>query len=1107
MKKECDLGMLTEGYHEDYFASMSDTPAHFTDTAAYAALASEEVTPPPAASAEKPAQRRSRRASAASPSFSVQAVLVVSDPSAQLDETLAALAAQDYPNLSVAVALPRDALPKDAPPKAALSGDAATSQKAGSAETERRVAAILPEAHVCRVFTHSFGAAVNAAIADTPEADRKMLFLFCRQDLVLQEDTVSQLVAELEKINAGIVAPKLLDRRDDKRLVDMGFGVSRSGVRLPQVVPGELDQGQRDSVERIFGVSSACMLMRSDLFFALGQFSTEIAPVGEDTDICWRAHLAQAQVVVAVNAKAKMLSQPATAEESRLRMRHQVFSLLTCSSASALLLVVPKAMAVHLLESLVAVIFGRSRTMLNIARAWAWSLARPRKIWRSRQQIKPYRLVGDEKMRELQDSSFEEVKQFMRSHTAEGGIKQSVRRLREWGNRSVTKQAVLVWVLLLAVFGFGSRHLLTRGIPEIGEFVSLPSQTGELFSQWFSSLQTGGLGRDGFSSIALGALGIFSSLLFGAMGLARTLMILGMIPLGAFGIVRLLRSFGSRRVGWVGAAVYISLPLPYNAVAKGAWSALVLYGLLPWIISLASMRLPSDKLGIWRRVVALGILAALTAAFVPIAILLLLGCVAALAAGTLFVGARMGRLAGIGAAGAAAGVVLAMPFASGYFSWSALVGADVGSGGASPYTLWELIRFATGPINESWLGWGLLLAAALPLLVVRDTRFVWVIRGWALVCFSVSVAWLGERGWLNLPDTELLLVPAGVGFAIAVAMGMAALESDLPSFRFGWRQLVPFAGAAAMIIMAVPVLGASFDGHWNTAKGDYAAPLSALSEDNYRVLWLGHPDALPGKGQKLTDSLGYALTIGVSAQASDLWNANPNDEPLKEAVAYARAGLTNRMGRLLSQMGIRYVLVADSLTPSPDPTLTRPVPAWVRVTLNEQLDMRRVDLREGIIVYENLAAAPMVLDVAEGSLDSTAEFNDIVSRPLPEVAASGICETADANFLGCDVSLRTAVGSIAPRSDVYVASGSDRWRAETDAGEAAGTQADRSQAFGWAQVFDTAGDTGGVATVSHSTSAGNRAAIVSQLAVWILALAFLATVRRAGVKAYGSELL
>ena len=56
-----------------------------------------------------------------------------------------------------------------------------------------------------------------------------------------------------------------------------------------------------------------------------------------------------------------------------------------------------------------------------------------------------------------------------------------------------------------------------------------------------------------------------------------------------------------------------------------------------------------------------------------------------------------------------------------------------------------------------------------------------------------------------------------------------------------------------MIIMAVPVLGASFDGHWNTAKGDYAAPLSALSEDNYRVLWLGHPDALPGKGQKLTD--------------------------------------------------------------------------------------------------------------------------------------------------------------------------------------------------------------------------------------------------------------
>ena len=1117
IRKQSDLGMLTEGDHEDYFASMSDTPADFSDTAAYAALASEEVSPPPAAEetasqrgSPQSSPRGSQRASAAVPAFSVQVVLVVSDPSAQLDETLTALAAQDYPNLSVAVALPKDALPEDMREERQAASAQAAKQAASAAETQRRIAAILPEANVCHVFTDSFGAAANAAIADTPEADRKMLFLFCRHDVVLQEDTVSRLVAELEKINAGIVAPKLLDRRDAARLADMGFGVSRSGGRLPKAVPGELDQGQRDRADRVFGVSSACMLIRSDLFFALGQFSTDIAPVGEDMDICWRAHLAQAQVVVATDAKARMLPQPATADEARLRMRHQVFSLLTCPAASAWFLVVLKAIAVHLVGSAAAVIYGRSQTMLNISKAWAWSLARPRKIRQRRQQIKPYRLVGDEKMRQLQDSSLEELKQFMRANAAEGGIKQSVRRLREWGNRSATKQAVLVWVLLLAVIAFGSRHLLTRGIPEIGEMVALPSQAGELFSQWFSSLQTGGLGRDGFSSIALGALGIFSSLLFGAMGLARTLMILGMIPLGALGIARLLRGFGSRRVGWVGAAVYVALPLPYNAVAKGAWSALVLYGLLPWIVSLAATRLPGDKLGVWRRVVALGILTALAASFVPFAILLLLGCVAALAVGTLFVGARAGRLAGIGAAGALAGLVLAMPFASGYFSWSALVGADIGSDGASPYTLWELIRFATGPINESWLGWGMLLAAALPLLVVRDARFVWVIRGWALVCVSVGVAWLGERGWLSLPDAEILLVPAGVGFAIAVAMGMAALESDLPSFRFGWRQLVPFAGAAALVILAVPVLGASFDGRWNTAKGDYAAPLSALSEDSYRVLWLGHPDVLPGKGQKLTDDLGYALTTGVSAQTSDLWNPRPNDKPLKEAVVYARDGLTNRLGRLLSQMGIRYVAVADSLTPPPHPTLTRPLPAWLRSVLNEQLDMRRVDLREGIVVYENLAAAPLVLAVAEGSLDDTAEFSDIVSTPLPEVAASGICEAADVDFLGCDVGPRRAAGSIGPRSDVYVASGSARWRAsvETAGGsQAARTQADRSEAFGWAQAFDTAGDRGGVVTVSHSTPAGTRAAIVLQLAVWILALAFLAIVRRAGGEAHGGELL
>ena len=1083
--------MLTEGDHEEYFASMSDTPAHFSDTAAYAALAAPEDKPEPATtSAEKKASRGSQpRPSANSPTFSVQAVLVVSDRSAQLDETLAALAAQDYPNLSVSVALLGD-------------------RGGGAAELSRRIAAFLPDAHVCQVSSSStagFGAAANAAIAATPDAAQKMLFLFCRQDVVLEEDAVSQLVAELEKINAGIVAPKLVDRRNPRRLADMGFGIDRTGGRLHKATPGEYDQGQRDSIEQVFGVSSACMLIRSDLFFALGQFSTEIASHGEDLDICWRAHLAHAQVVVAVKAVAKILPQPASAEESRMRMRHQVFSLLTCTGATASFLAVPAAMLVHLIESLTALIFGQSRLMFNIVGAWVWNLARPWKIWKRRAEIAPYRIVGDEGMRKQQDGSFAELKQFMRMQTAEGGIKQSVRRFREWGNKSATRRAVLVWAVLLSVLGFGSRHLLSRGIPEIGEFVALPSRAGELFSQWFSSLQTGGLGSDGFSSIALGVLGFFSSALFGEMGLARTLMILGTIPFGALGIVRLLSSLGSRRVGWVGATVYLALPLPYNAVSMGAWSALVLYGLLPWIISLAAMRLPNDKLGVWRRVIALGLLTALAAAFVPFAIVLLLGCVAALAVGTLLVGARAGRLAGIGAAGAVAGLILSMPFASGYFRWSALAGADIDTSAASPYTVWQLIRFATGPIDQSWLGLGLLLAAALPLLIVRDARFVWVIRGWALVCVSVSVAWLGERGWVRLPDTELLLVPAGVGFAIAAAMGMAALESDLPSFRFGWRQLVPFAGVAALIMMVVPVLGVSLDGRWNTAKGDYATPLAALSDDNYRVLWLGHPDVLPGVGRELTEDIGYALGVGVSPQAGDLWNPRPKDKPLKEAVAYARAGSSNRMGRLLSQMGIRYVVVTESLTPSPAPTLTRPVPAWVETVLNEQLDMRRVDLRQGIVVYENLAAAPLVLGIQGGSLENADEFSDIVSTPLPEVAAAGVCEAADVEFLGCDVGMRSTAGGIGPGADVYVASGSGGWRAVIDRSQSDRSTANRSQAFGWAQVFDTADGPGGVAEVSHSTPGGYRAATVLQLTVWILALAFLAVVRRSGMRAPEGE--
>ena len=68
---------------------------------------------------------------------------------------------------------------------------------------------------------------------------------------------------------------------------------------------GELDQEQHDAVRDVFALPSACMLVRADLFRALGGFDPSISFYGDDVDLCWRAHLSGARVVVVPAARAR----------------------------------------------------------------------------------------------------------------------------------------------------------------------------------------------------------------------------------------------------------------------------------------------------------------------------------------------------------------------------------------------------------------------------------------------------------------------------------------------------------------------------------------------------------------------------------------------------------------------------------------------------------------------------------------------------------------------------------------------------------------------------------------------------------------------------------
>ena len=159
------------------------------------------------------------------------------------------------------------------------------------------------------------------------------LYLFCHDDVVLAPDAVRRMVEEAFRSNAGIVGPKLVDYEEPDRILQLGLGVDRFGAPVRRVERGEFDQAQHDEAREVFAVPGGCMLVRADLFGAIGGFDPEISMFGEDIDLCWRARLAGARVVVAPAATSATSRRPPARQrplpEARsLQWRHELRAVL-----------------------------------------------------------------------------------------------------------------------------------------------------------------------------------------------------------------------------------------------------------------------------------------------------------------------------------------------------------------------------------------------------------------------------------------------------------------------------------------------------------------------------------------------------------------------------------------------------------------------------------------------------------------------------------------------------------------------------------------------------------------------------------------------------------
>ncbi len=210
----------------------------------------------------------------------VVAVVVASGHEPWLGEVLGSLAAQDYSNLSFLVA------------------DVGTDGKLAD-----RVASSLPQAHFARMPAGTgFVEAANRAIEMVAGVAHVLL---CHNDVALAPDAVRLLLEEAYRSNAGLTCPKFVMWDAPDRLLSVGMGADHLGVVHSLVEPGELDQGQHDAAREVFVAPSGALLVRRDLWRALGGFNADVGGPGEDLDLSWRAHLAGARVVVAPQARAR----------------------------------------------------------------------------------------------------------------------------------------------------------------------------------------------------------------------------------------------------------------------------------------------------------------------------------------------------------------------------------------------------------------------------------------------------------------------------------------------------------------------------------------------------------------------------------------------------------------------------------------------------------------------------------------------------------------------------------------------------------------------------------------------------------------------------------
>ena len=816
-------------------------------------------------------------------------------------------------------------------------------------------------------------------------------------------DALGALVEEGERADAAVAGSKLVHAEDPERLIAVGIATDVFDVPYLGLEEDEIDAGQYDVVRDVAAVAGVSMLIRRDLARGVGGPDPKMPPEAAAIDLCQRARLRGARVVVVPSSEVMYPADRFRAESwrewaGRIRAMLKVYSLLT------LVWAIPLRILIGLIEVVVAPFLGRW-ALFDFVRAWLWNIWHLPSLVRERFAARKGKAFGDAELFRFQMRG----SAILSDLGAQIGGKLRARLDRSDGlsvasiGSDLRQPAFIVGALTVVVSLLAVRALWDMGWPAVGYSLPLPDSGADAIGAY-----GGGWNPAGFGSVEqlpplIAMAGAVQWLLFDSPQLAAWSLSLVALVAGIWGTIRLLRSWEIEvTAAWAAGIVLMAGPGAQAIGDRTAIGQLLALGVLPWAIRVASTRWPWS----WTR--------------------------------------RLGRVAAVawivGLVGLLAPPLLAVPVAvlalramlkpNSADSWKALAVGLVGSVLALPL----LLPWIANVDLESYLSVGseYWTPGLIPLVAVGAAFGA----GWltssgrqldAILLGGVLTgagAILARGSDLGMGREVVVSGLAVVSLGSALIVG-GVLDSLRSSEIHGMRRLLNGLGSVAAVALLATTLIPLYHGRGGLAADEFTEPLrfTAAADGDAtasRILLVGPESTLPGEGRVVR---GAAYRV-VSAPLPALWevslpDAEASDVALESLLTDLIEGSESRAGAALAEFGIRWVVVTGN-------TPLEPV-------FDGQLDLISLGgaKRPTFLVDSEAPVRAVTLNGAAWSRDGTGYAGDPASGERVVIT-----ETANSRWgpgpwaqvgWGSEVSAATGTASFDPiesrRSQLFLAAG------------------------------------------------------------------------------------